>query len=361
MITVDIQLGDGRTLSSSLTGIHITSTAGGTVKVTILLDTDVLLDETYYPTDGVVDILDLKNLIQPLMRKRKEAAMAVSVKEFDQGGTQTASALKAGTVVYCDVAVDGSADDFLAYNFLTVAGTRRITYRGSVDLLYTYSKAPEKASVTAVCLKNGKLEVKTASLSEQARHGRYTSYATGESDIRESLGVGDDVCIGEYSITVGGRSVTYTVGSEDMRGRQAIAFVNAFGVTDMVPALGKVEEKANPERSILTVGGVQRMYGVKSKTVMTVHSGVTHVLSRPLWVDLLNSEDVKLVRYGYENGPEAIDVVVTDADVKWDDSHTEIESVSITVEAKQPYSRKLGGTRQTPHRVFDYTFDNTFE
>lgn len=300
----------------------------------------VILNESYVPYDGAVNIRFMVALLTPYITE--VAADFV----LTCGNTS-----KTVHVVQCRTMVDEPAMTFLPSFWLTTVMTERDTAVGRKELL---TVLPIEATVPDVVASasywNG-TQVVTAS---RTLAQGLTSGAVTEVDVSAALMVDNTLgTLVGYTVTCGERTMRYRVAALNTAD-VAMLMRNTFGAWEAVYFAGMSESSPEYTRDSAMVNGALKLYHIDEVDSVKCWTGPMRPSGVDLARDLARSTDVVLL----SRGAAAAAVVITGTEMKHTTADTDLADLTVTWRRASPISTELKAKRIP--RLFDETFDETY-
>lgn len=327
--------------TSGFPDVTINGTDGTPLQVTVTCDGNQVLDESLWPSNGVVTLKELGETLKPYVRRTLVSSVAITV------GMITSTC----TVLYATVDVGVSAETFFNSYFLSILMGTKVTAMGRRELLWYYGN--EQATATAEyadgTTENFNVEVA----------GNSSTYTC--LDVSPDLFVVGGKELVAYTITAGQRSQRFEMDFEAPDCAPILEFYNSFGVWEYIYCTGTHTVSPDYKRSSARLGGMLRNYRIEETRTFKADTGV---LTTPMaaWADeLFRSEEVYVVN--------VIDGEITDSDGGKEVVITESKSEQSNDDDQMPrftfsyqYSQRIHNVLQTNRvgRIFDNTFDHTF-
>lgn len=294
---------------------------------------------TYVPDPGGgVTVYDLDRLLEPLI-DGLYVDTVISV-------NGVAHEVK---VFACDAAVSEPAVTFLPDFFLTPVMTERDTAIGRLEILSAFCREEERlmASCTFL-LDDGGVETRTV-------EGPLLQGAVSV-DVSPALFVSSPGRLISYTLTCGKRKARYRVLGYAPEADPALIYRNCFHVMETIYLTGKKETVPAYSRSSAVIGGRLRNYDVTETMSYKAMTGPLRPGVESAVYDLARSREVFLLS---PDGSPGDEVTVTDCDLKRTNEDDAIPDFSITYRRADRRNHVYGALR--PPRLFDKTFDETFE
>lgn len=331
-------------------------TAQTRLLVTITIGDDTIYDEHLYPADGEVTVSDLADIFRPYARRQLAVTATVTIAEEqvpDSGDTDTPAVTDTQsttlTVYYSTVDIVGiDCQTFLDTHFLTLLEGHKTTYMGRLEYLHYMGK--DTAQVTA------HYADKTTLL--------FTAPAVGGNDIYTTIDVspsrfeteGKDLLY--YVVEAGARAMTLIIDDEERDVAPTLLFTNSFGCQELIYCTGKHEVDPQYTRDAAYISGVKVNYRITEQRTFNADTGY---LGRDManWADdLFRSDEVYLVNFVGGDAKVGKRVTLSDSKSKRDNLRDSVPRFTFSYTYAQRQHNVLD--LQRAGRIFDNTFDNTF-
>ncbi len=306
----------------------------------------VLLDTVYYPDPGGGIIAHgLNRILDDHIGDDEGAQFSIEI-----GGEHVRS-FKA---FKCPVAVETPAETFLFNRFMTSVADERDTAVGRHECLSLYNPDGLPLTVTASYLTyEGKLTTKSFTDLVPVDPSMEIAYYN-VSPIRFN-----DFTIGElvgFVVSCGARTQRYRVLMAPPQHDPALIFRNCFNCWETIFLCGIKETDVNFTRSAAMVNGKFLNYDVDEVISYKASTGPMRYGSDRLARDLARSPAIFLLR---SDGTPGERITITDCDVKTNNADDHIPSFSFTYRKASLISTDFEAP--APYRIFDNTFDLTYE
>lgn len=314
--------------ANSTMSLSITDAGGSTV-----------ISCSYTPVSGVVKVYDLDKLLYPLIT----GVMADFT--FTVGGSsQTLHIIQSRTRVSMPAA------DFLDSRFLSSVTSGRDTALGRKEMV-TLLSPTETVNVTAACVyaNGGVCVLQSVTLASALAAG-----ILHEVDCSPELLVND--ALGElvqYTINAGQRLMTFRV-SPTQTHRLALLMRNNFGAWEPCYFQGMNEHDPKISRELALVAGSVRPLKIDEEDTCKSYTGPLRPGGVQLFRDLARAYEVMMLDGGVATDP----VVITDAEVKHTDDDGSLPAFTFSWR-RAAHTSAMFDVPVIP-RLFDYTFDETF-
>lgn len=320
-----------------------------------------ILKETYYPDESKrVVIYDLPALFLPyfsftdisgIPESTFCSALKATIHAKDSSGELNLNV----TVYYSRKMVGGAVGDNVILNrYKTVA-----TASGREEFFSFYATDGIQVRLGVAYLQNGMAKYTVKNFTTTGMLG---PVCLRVSPKRVSLFAG----IVEESIlyyivtstTAAGASdqVKYVMDRRNYRRQTTFLYYNCFGLPETITMLGLQAEEPELESEIIRLLQREKQINVKLTDSRTVNSGYMQPDKYESLMDMLESPDIRLLEDGRN-----IPVVITDIDFSHQRIGNERISVSLTFRPAIRPSGRFVRTNPLKGRIFDQTFDYTFD
>lgn len=358
----------GSLLTSSLDTITVNATAACRIQVLLHISPAtgtagyrLITEGTYYPTDGSVTLYDLADALEQVMERWGVVTGVLSVSSTISGATEHRTAL----VRLCRIAV---ADDYLDTHFATLMNGDRRTAPGQTEVLSTLPDAegPGEITATYVNTSTGAVShythyIAAIRIEEAATIGAVAPFGNGiyafafdPADYLRPLISTDTGILARLSLRYGRRRATYIVNYERPAAATAFLFLNAFGLPETLYCTGTHAAEPSYERQHVRIGGSLEAYDIRQTDTRKAYTGPLTPAEAEWATELLRARRVWVIR---DDGLQP--VIITDAEARRDNQDATMAEYVITY--RPSTDRTLWMDDRLRHRIFDSTFDTTFE
>lgn len=326
------------------------------VLVTIEIGNDTIYDEFLYPADGEILLSDLADIYLPYTRQQLIVDSVITVVEQNVSSgvendevTQSDKKTFNLRVLHATVDIPGiDCKEFTDTHYLTILSGSKITSLGRLE--YLHYLGTDTASVTAY-FTDGTHHIFTAEV--VGGNDKYTTI-----DVSPSKFAVKDKVLSYFDVKAGARLQTFTIDQEQPDCAPILLFTNSFGCQELIYCTGKHEVSPEYIRDSAYIGGMNLNYRITEKRTFKADTGpLTIALAN--WADeLFRSDEVYIVNiYG---GEAVVGKQVTISDSKSDNDNLLDTIPRFTF--SYAYSQRQHNVldMQRAGRIFDNTFDNTF-
>lgn len=334
-------LGGQKYFTSGMPDVTIPGTDGTSELVTVVCDGVQLLQESLWPTNNVITLSELGELLEPYARRKLVCSVTISANE--------ASATFSALYAMADVGI--SAQEFYDGYFLSVLMGTKVTAKGRRELLWYYGD--ESASVTA----------------EYSDDTSRINGATvvGGSDTYTCLDVSPDKFVKEgaqllaYTVQAGSRKQRFELDLSEPDCAPILEFYNSFGVWEYIYCTGTHEVSPEYKRSAVRIGGKLRNYRIEETRTFKADTGILNTAMADWADELFRSPEVYVVNVidgSITSSDSGKEVVITDSKSNRKDDDDHLPRFTFSYQ----YSQRIHNVLQLNRvgRIFDNTFDHTF-
>lgn len=342
---VELQYPSEYVFSSALDEI-VFSASAEPANFCLKMGDDVILDENYVPDgNGRVVIYDLQKLVEPYLQTNLIETFSYTITDAD-----AKPVTRSFTVQYCAAESSLAAKPFMEQYFLSSLMGEKVTTLGRKEFLHMVTA--EACTVNAVCTywENGALSVSTIKVKDVTGLNQVVTFEVSPS-LFEAVGKQ----LVKYEIQAGQRRQVYMVDDQALDVAPSLLFTNSFGCQETFYCTGTHEVDPQFSRSSSLIGGKYRNYLIEENRMFSANTGVLNV-PMSMWADdLFRSREVYLL----ENNLQGKEITITESDSK----RTNDYDAMYVYTFKYRYAQRNHNILHLPKagRVFDFTFDNTFE
>ncbi len=329
-------------MSGNAVKAHVTLTCGGTT----------VYDEVLWPSDSVVTLYDLGEMLWSLVRKSLSVQLTVSAQLQDEDDEQVGSVLTTtATILFSSADVGIPAQQFYTSYFLSILMGTKITAHGRLEYLWYYGN--DSATVTA--------EYADGTTST------FNALVSGSSSVYTQLDVSPDYYeqtgkqLVAYTVRAGNRSQRFEMDLEEPDCAPILEFFNSFGVWELIYCTGTHEVTPDYKRSSTRVKGMLRNYQVDETRTFKANTGILNNAMANWAEDLFRSVEVYVVNVvqgqivGRSGGRE---ITITESASNRSNNDDAMPRFTFSYQ----YAQRIHNVLQLDRvgRIFDNTFDHTF-
>ena len=333
--------------SSMVPDIEFTTTAEA-VQVTVSgNDNEVILETTLYPVSGNVVLSDLPGLISDYAKQSLVLSLTVTAEEIVTSGNSTTASVSS-SVVYAAADIDEAAASFCAERFLSVLQGTKVTAVGRVE--YLNYVGTDSASITAHYS-----DGTTATFAAVVTQGT-NNYK--QIDVSPYRFVSSGKTLTYYVVTAGSRTQRYNIDFKAPDCAPILLFDNSFGVQEILYCTGKHEVAPEYTRSSAVIRNRYRNYKIEENRVFKADTGVLNTAMADWCDELFRSEEIYICNI--INGTFMVGKEIAITESKSENDNLDNTMPRFTFSYR--YAQRNHNVMQTQRagRIFDNTFDNTF-
>lgn len=323
----------------------VTFAATERVHVVMTIDGEAAFDEWLHPVDGTVTLCELSQLVTPYARQRQTVALAITAQT--EAGRQVLAT--SAEVIYCQADFgDETPDSFLASHFLSILTGTKTTALGRLE--YLHMQGSGQATCTAR-YDDGTTE--TFPVSEIQSNGSYKSLDASPTKFTAA----GKTLMG-YTITAGSRSQDFEIDLQQPDCAPVLIFVNSFGLDELAYCTGIHKVNPSYKRSSTRIGQLLRNYRIDETRAFDADTGPLTTAMANWWDDVFRSDSVRIVNFYGGHPNVGKDLVITESKSSYSNDDAEIPRFTFTYQYAQRNHNVV--QLQRAGRIFDNTFDNTF-
>ena len=348
MITITQSI-SGTYLSSNVPDVEF-SRGGNRAMVTMTVDDEQVYQEYLYPLAGVITLAELDRLLTPYAKKRLKVKLKIQIAEQD-ADNETIMPTKSmeADIIYSEVDINTTAQDFIDTHYLTLLEGEKVTSLHRLE--YLHYIGTDKAEVTAYYDDGTN---KSFSILPVAGNDRYTTLDVSAAQF--AMAGKTLLC---YDVQAGKRTFRFTIDFDEPDCAPVLVFDNSFGVEELIYCTGTHTIAPSYKREQAYIGKTQRNYAITETRVFKADTGILS-FTMANWVDeLFRSMNVHIVTFKNGNPNVGKEVIITDSKSEYDNKPTSLPRFSFSYQYAQRNHNVLNMERAG--RIFDNTFDNTFE
>ena len=351
------------TFTQALSGVYFSSnvpdvkmsTSGVRVLVAITVDSVQIYREHLYPVGGEVALRDLTTLFTPYARRKLLIDVGITVQDLDASDSVLSTATLECQVAYCTAElISGNehinAKDFFKEHFLTLLAGSKFTAAGRLEYLHLLNPIDQHCFATYA---NGTTK-EFFNLATVTTNGRFATL-----DCSPNLFVSDfgDMPI-FYDIEEDSKSFRFYVEPQG-NPSPALLFVNSFGVEEMLYCRGIHKVSPSYNRNSAYIEGKLKNYNIVETRKFEADTGYLSTEMAAWADDLFRSDEVRLVTF--HNGSPIVgkEIVITDSKSEVSNADDNMSKFTFTYQYAQKNHNIVEYAKEG--RIFDHTFDNTFD
>ena len=325
------------------------SIGGYRAAVVMTVDGEEIYNERLYPVGGKIQLCELDCLLGPYARQSLKIALGIKIVEqtdsSDAADTKTISA----DIIYSAADIGMGAADFMAKRFLTLLEGEKVTALNRLE--YLHFIGTEAAKVTAE-YDDGSTKAFDAVV--VAGNDKYTTI-----DVSADKFVAEGKVLVCYDVQAGARSFRFTIDFDEPDCAPILVFVNSFGVEELLYCTGTHSVAPTYKRDSGYIGRYNRNYNIVETRAFKADTGIM-TFAMANWADeLLRSQEVHVVNFKDGHANVGKEVTITDSKSEYSNDDDELPRFTFTYQYAQRNHNVVDVLRSG--RIFDNTFDNTFE
>jgi len=336
-----LQQPDSFSFSSGVKDIIIQTTQN--VTAIYKYDEFTFLEEIYTPdVDGYIILRDLGDLVFPYLQEDSlERNFTITLSESESGETS----LVGFKVLYCMTEIMGDISEFLSGNFLTLLDGEKYIYASGTEFLSIYATEASECTVLANYM-DGSSSTKTIAFP--------SALGISTIEISPSKLFDNPELILTLIVSSGTRMMTYYVLPTLPEEYAQLLFVNSFGINETFIPSGLRSRENKYETEFGTFSGIYRKFKNKLTKEYTANTGILPE-SMARWIeDIFLSKDVSILELdGTKKG-----LVITEVKAVRTNAFDELPAFEFKYRLSKTNHSEFEPERD--ERIFDYTFDSTF-
>lgn len=333
-----------------LDALRIDCEGAASVRVAVDAGAERLFEATLYAdASGEAALLDLAMLLEDWLAEGRATDVG-----FALDGTLAATV----AVVSSRNASCGEAADFCNGSFLSLLDGEKPTWEGATEYCAAWFEGDDAALVAAApslhSLWGNPLTGQVLAQDEVFASATSADNKVWTLEMRPASFPPPAAGFSLLSFTarLGGRKQTYVLQPATDAAPLSLRFTNNFGVPETFHFFGTAEKELKPTRSTASFYGKTRNYKVEAVPTWKCHTGALPESVQPLFADLCAARRVW-------REDTAREVTITDSELKLSNDRYEVQAGTVTF--RETDRTAMHGKRNVPQKVFDDTFDNTFE
>ena len=351
------------TFTQALSGVYFSSnvpdvkmsTSGVRVLVAITVDSERIFNEHLYPVGGSVALRDLSTLFTPYARRKLLIDVGITVQDLDASDSVLSTATSECQVAYCTAELLSgnehiNAEDFFKEHFLTLLAGSKFTAAGRLEYLHLLNPIDQHCFATYA---NGTTK-EFFHLDTVTTNGRFATIDCSPNLFLSDFG---DMPI-FYDIEEDSKSFRFYVEPQG-NPSPALLFVNSFGVEEMLYCRGIHKVSPSYNRNSAYIEGKLKNYNIVETRKFEADTGYLSTEMAAWADDLFRSDEVRLVTF--HNGSPIVgkEVVITDSKSEVSNADDNMSKFTFTYQYAQKNHNIVEYAKEG--RIFDHTFDNTFD
>ena len=349
------------TFTKSLSGVYFSSnvpdvkmsTSGVRVLVAITVDSEQIYCEHLYPVGGSVTLKDLSKLFTPYARQKLIVDVRITVQELNSSDAVLSSASLECQIAYCAAELISGNDHITAEawfkgNYLTLLRNCKFTGEGRLEFLHYIGT--DTASCRAY-YSDGTFEV-FDNLPTVGGNDRFTTINCSVDAFFKK-----DKAPSFFVIRAGARSFRFYV---EPKGNPSPArlLVNSFGVEELLYCRGVHKVSPSFKRDSTYIEGKLKNYNIVETRKFEADTGYLSTEMAAWADDLFRSDEVRLVTFHSGAPVVGKEVVITDSKSEVSNEDDNMSKFTFTYQYAQRNHNIVEYAKEG--RIFDHTFDNTF-
>lgn len=332
--------------SSALDKI-IFSTDQGSASFLLTMGEQVILNETYVPdANGRITIRDLQDLLEPYLSSNLIETFAYKI--TDMAG---ASVDKTFVVQFCAAEATMNAKEFMKSYFLSTLMGCKETSSGRKEFVHLVVFEETPVVVTCMYLTAaGGYETKQKTLPSITTVNQVCTVDVSPESFQDTTGT-----LFQYGVKAGSRLMIFQLNLDCPDAAPCLLFTNSFGCQETIYCTGSHALEPEFNRSSSVIDGKLRHYRIEENRIFKANTGILNS-DMSIWADdLFRSKEIYLLD-GDRPGKE---ITITESESKRTNDLDALPMFSF----EYRYAQRNHNILQLPRagRVFDNTFDNTFE
>ena len=325
------------------------SIGGFRAAVVMTVDGEEIYNERLYPVGGKIQLCELDCLLGPYARQSLKIALGIKIVEQTEDSESADTKTISANIIYSAADIGMGAADFMAKRFLTLLEGEKVTALNRLE--YLHFIGTEAAKVTAE-YDDGSTKAFDADV--VAGNDKYTTI-----DVSADKFVADGKVLVCYDVQAGARSFRFTIDFDEPDCAPILVFVNSFGVEELLYCTGTHSVAPTYKRDSGYIGRYNRNYNIVETRQFKADTGIM-TFAMANWADeLLRSQEVHVVNFKDGHPNVGKEVTITDSKSEYSNDDDELPRFTFTYQYAQRNHNVVDVLRSG--RIFDNTFDNTFE
>ena len=343
----------GTYFSASIPDIAFTI-GGSRAGVVMTVDGVRMYDEHLYQYDGSIELTDLSALFTSYAHARLSVDVVVTISDLGDDDAVIDTKTLNAKVVYCAAdftqgTITANAEDFLRTHFLSIYSGDRISAIGRLEFLHYLGT--DTAAIKATYVDGSSADFAATKVQGNSKYSTI--------DVSPSRFTKADKVLDFFVVTAGERSQKYTIDWTHPDCAPILMFENSFGCDELMYCVGKHQVSPSFKRTTANVLGKTRNIEIVENRLFKADTGYL-TIAQQNWVDeLFRAERVHVVNF--VNGQPVVGKEVTLTESKSEVSNLDDEIARFTFSYQYAQRNHNVIDLQRAGRIFDNTFDNTFD
>ena len=309
---------------------------------------EVILETTLYPVAGHIRLRDLSGLVDEYAKAALVLHLSISIQEMVGQSASGSPTVLSTDVVFCRADISEDAATFCSGRFLSLLMGTKITALGRLEYLHFVGSGI--AAVTAHYS-----DGTTGSFTPTVTQGN-DDYKTIDVSASNFLTTGKTLTY--YVVTVGSRTQRYNIDFAAPDAAPILLFTNSFGVQELLYCTGEHEVKPEYTRSSAYMDGMMRNYRIEEVRKFEADTGVMNT-AMANWADeLFRSDEIYICNFYNNTINVGKEITIIDSKSERSNLLNAIDRFTFSYRYSQRNNNVL--QLQRAGRIFDNTFDNTF-
>lgn len=347
MITVTNTL-SGMYFSASIPSV-VFAINGVKASVVMTVDEEIVYSEYLYPVKSIIKVSDLSNLITPYAKQKLKIAFSIAITEEYDDATPPNSVRINADVIYCEVDYGTTASDFIAYHFLSILLGKKTTAIGRLE--YLHFIGTDAAMATASYSDNS---TESFPLIPVGGNDKYTTI-----EVSSSLFVKSNKTLIGYVVIAGNRRQQYVIDFSNPDCAPILIFDNSFGVEELLYCTGTATLSPTFKRDVAYIEGMQRNYNIEETKTFKADTGILTFAEADWASELFRSKYIRVVNFVDGQPNIGREVMITESKNEYTNNYSELPRITFSYQYAQRNHNVIDLNRIG--RIFDNTFDNTFD
>lgn len=321
---------------------------GDRLEVGIRVNNAHVYSETLFPVNAMITLSELGNLLTSYVRRPLVAQCHITMEEYKDGSATDRSSIDF-TLVYCEADVPTSCDDFCHNHFLSLLIGTKITAVGRLEYLHYVGN--DAANVTAYYTDGS---TQSYGVTPMGSNPTFTTI-----DVSPKGYVQPGKSLRGYVVTAGARRQSFIIDATCPDASPILLFVNSFGCDELLYCTGTLKKSPTFKRKSAVIDGVNKNYSIVETRQFKADTGILNEDMADWFGDVLRSPLVRVVTLRGGSVTVGREVIITDSKTEQTNRAEEMPRFTFTYQYAQRNHNVVELDRTG--RVFDHTFDYTFE